>query len=119
MWPEITLRNDPTGGRRESDQRRRQKRTRWIALHPFPSARENSDASGQNGLVLRPAFKILGQRERGSITTLRIFLQTLQTDYRKLAIYFGIPQTPLSWLSIQQQLDRLVRRSPSKRWMAC
>src|SRR5262249_40568813 len=46
-----------------------------------------------------------------------IFLQTFETDRRKIAIYFRIPQARLPRLCVQQQLDSLVRRSTRERWM--
>jgi hypothetical protein len=52
MPREITFRNDPTRGRCESDQRRRQERTGRIASHPFFSASEDSSVTRQNWLML-------------------------------------------------------------------
>src|SRR5881396_1483167 len=48
-----------------------------------------------NWLVFEPPVKVFSQGEGGRITTLRIFLQTLEADGCQVAICFWIPETGL------------------------
>src|SRR5207247_8617834 len=65
-----------------------------------------------------PAFKVCGQRELGGVPALWIFLETLEADRCKVAIYFPIPQARLPRLGVQDQPDRFIGRAGSKRRMA-
>jgi hypothetical protein len=46
--------------------------------------------TGLNRLVLCPAFEIFGKRKSGRVTTLWIFLETLETNCGEIAVYFRI-----------------------------
>jgi hypothetical protein len=68
--------------------------------------------------VLQPTFKIFSQRERGRVPALRIFVETLEADRCKVAIYFPIPEARLPRLGVQNQSDSFISGTASKRWMA-
>ena len=63
-------------------------------------------------------FQVFGQRESGRVTALWIFLQALQTNRGKLAIYFRIPEPRLSRFGFQDQPNGFVGCSAGKGWMA-
>ena len=71
-----------------------------------------------NRLVFEPAFKVFGQREGGWITALRIFLETLETDGREVAVCFWIPQPRVPRFGFQKQSDSIVGCSSGEGWMA-
>src|SRR5437667_10057473 len=73
---------------------------------------------GQNRFASQPAFKIFSQRECGGVPAPWIFIEALQADRCKVAIYFPIPQARLPRLGVQNQSDRFVGRAGSKRRMA-
>src|SRR2546421_1612908 len=84
---QFTFPHDPASGRRQTNQRCHEECTCWIAPDPFPSSRENSGVSGLNWFVPDPTFEIFGQRQSGWVTTLWIFLETLEANCAKIAIY--------------------------------
>src|SRR5436190_22403972 len=87
---EFCFPNNPASGRRKTNQRCHEECTCWIAPDPFPPSRKNSGVSRLNRFVPEPTFEIFGQRQSGRITTLWIFLETLEANCAEIAIYFRI-----------------------------
>src|SRR5262245_41309943 len=101
MSDKFTPPNDPASSRCKCDQRRGQKRTRWISPYPFCSAPDHGGVASTNWLVSKPAFKVFSNRKSGSVAALWIFLETLETDCCEVTIYFRVPQPRLPRLRIQ------------------
>ena len=91
----------PTAAIRASDNHDIPAAVGFRCSHFFPRAK-NSGTPGSDWFVLKPAFQIFGQRESGRVTALRIFLETLQANRGKIAIYFCVPQTRWARLGFQQ-----------------
>jgi hypothetical protein len=62
--------------------------------------RENSTSLGLDWFVLEPVFQIFRKSESGRVSALWIFLQALQANGGKIAIYFRIPQTRFPGLGV-------------------
>src|ERR1700757_1443848 len=65
--------------------------------------------------MLEPVLKIFCQRESRRVTALWIFLQALQANRGKLAIYLRIQQARFARLGLDEQSERFVRSLCSKR----
>jgi len=109
---------DHADGRDQPCQQRGYERGSGVALQPFLSTGEHPGAARADRLVPKPAFGIIGDRCRAFVTSLGILLEALQTDSRKIDIYFRIPKPRISRLCFQHLANRFVRRPAGERRLA-